>query len=488
MYLLVIFCYISLALLFLDFTGTVHSYLGWVAKIQFAPSIFAGHFVISLCIVFATLLLGRIYCSTICPLGVCQDMASYAASLRKKARFSYRKPRKQLIILRYALLVAFFLGTGSGIVSVFEPYSAFGRMVSQILGPIYKSANNLLAYFAERIDSYAFYTVDIWIKSAGALAVAILTFAVITVFAYKSGRGYCNTLCPVGSLLSLFARFSLFKVRIDMSKCKHCDLCAKNCKSSCINTSNGKIDYLRCVVCLDCTKACPSKAISYAPPPKATRAQKEEALSHSGEERRKLLKGSALAVLGCAVNLQAAGGEGGLAQLKDKEAPNRITPIVPPGSGSIFNFHKHCTSCQLCASVCPNQVLSNKTFGFMKPNVSYERGYCRPECTKCSEVCPTGAIRPISRVEKSATQIGCAVWKSSVCIVNTDRAACDSCSRHCPTGAITMIPQNADNPNSLKIPMIDINRCIGCGACEHLCPARPHSAIYVEGIETHRTI
>jgi polyferredoxin len=248
MFLLVIFCYVSLALLFLDFTGTVHSYLGWVAKIQFAPSIFAGHFIVSLSIVFITLLLGRIYCTTICPLGVCQDIASFFASLKKKARFSYRKPRKTLIILRYALLAIFFASTGSGFVAVLEPYSAFGRMVSQILGPLYKCANNSLAYFAERIDSYAFYTVDIWVKSAGALTVAILTFIVITVYAYKSGRGYCNTLCPVGALLSLFARFSFFKVRIDMSKCKHCDLCAKNCRSSCIDTSTGKIDYLRCVV------------------------------------------------------------------------------------------------------------------------------------------------------------------------------------------------------------------------------------------------
>jgi ferredoxin len=414
-------------------------------------------------------------------------MASYAASLRKKARFSYRKPRKALIILRYALLVVFFISTGSGLVAVLEPYSAFGRMVSQILGPLYKCANNSLAYFAERIGSYAFYTVDIWIKSAGALAVAILTFAVITVFAYKSGRGYCNTLCPVGALLSLFARFSLFKIRTDLSKCKHCDLCAKNCRSSCIDTSTGKIDYLRCVVCLDCAKVCPSKAISYSLPPKKNSEQKDEVLSYSGKERRKLLKGSALAVLGSAVSLQAQG-DGGLAQLKDKEAPNRTVPIVPPGAGSIFNFHKHCTSCQLCVSVCPNQVLSNKTFGFMKPNVSYERGYCRPECTKCSEVCPTGAIRPITRAQKAATQIGHAVWESSICVINSDTAACDNCSRHCPTGAITMIPQNPSGSTSLKIPMIDPNRCIGCGACEHLCPARPHSAIHIEGVETHRTI
>jgi len=458
-----IFFLIAITLLFLDFTGTVHTYLGWVAKIQLVPAILAANLVVALGIIFLTLIFGRFYCSTICPLGAYQDMIS------SKGRFYYRKPSKGLVILRYSLLVSFFITA-----SVIEPYSAYGRMVSQILGPLYKCGNNLLAYFAERADSYAFYTVDIWVKSTASLALAIVTFLVVTIFAYKSGRSYCNIICPVGAFLGLLSKYSLIKPRIDQGKCKHCNWCARICTACCIDVSKSKIDYDRCITCLKCVKGCPAKAISYIRPPK-----KSEAISAQGLERRNLLVGSVIAVLGS----KSYANDGGLTELIDKKTPDRQNPIVPAGAGSFQHFHDHCLGCQLCASVCPNQVLSNKVFGATKPNMSYERGYCRPECTKCSEVCPTGAIKPITRAEKSSIQIGCAVWSKERCIVNTDKVACDLCARKCPNAAITMI-SFADT----KIPMIDTNRCIGCGACEHLCPARPYSAIYVEGLDTHRTV
>lgn len=120
--------------------------------------------------------------------------------------------------------------------------------------------------------------------------------------------------------------------------------------------------------------------------------------------------------------------------------------------------------------------------------MSYELGYCRPECTKCSEVCPAGAIHTITTADKSATQIGHAVWIQKNCIVLTDDVNCGNCARHCPTQAIQMIPLNAEDPNSRLIPAVNTERCIGCGACENLCPARPFSAIYVEGHEMHRTV
>lgn len=116
--------------------------------------------------------------------------------------------------------------------------------------------------------------------------------------------------------------------------------------------------------------------------------------------------------------------DGGLALIEDKKVPDRAVPITPPGSLAARNLTAHCTGCQLCVAACPNQVLrpSGKLMTLMQPEMSYERGYCRPECTKCSEVCPTGAIRPITAAEKSATQIGHAVWIADNCVVNTDGA------------------------------------------------------------------
>ena len=182
--------------------------------------------------------------------------------------------------------------------------------------------------------------------------------------------------------------------------------------------------------------------------------------------------------------------DGGLAPLIDKKNPKRATSIVPAGARGLRHFAQHCTACQLCVSVCPNQILrpSGDLKRLMQPEMSYERGYCRPECAKCAEVCPTDAIHLTSLAEKSAIQIGHAVWIAQNCIVNTDKVSCGNCARHCPTGAIQMIPKDENDESSPKIPVVNTERCIGCGACENLCPARPFSAIYVEGHEMHRVI
>ena len=179
--------------------------------------------------------------------------------------------------------------------------------------------------------------------------------------------------------------------------------------------------------------------------------------------------------------------DGGLAVVEDKVAPKRATHILPAGAFSAQHFAQHCTSCQLCVSACPNGVLRPSTdlSRFMQPEMSYERGYCRPECTRCADVCPTNAIRPITAEQKSSTRIGHAVWVKKNCIPLTDGVECGNCARHCPSGAIQMVAKDAADENSPKIPVVNTERCIGCGACENLCPARPFSAIYVEGHERH---
>ena len=149
-----------------------------------------------------------------------------------------------------------------------------------------------------------------------------------------------------------------------------------------------------------------------------------------------------------------------------------------------------CAHLAVCVAVCPNQVLrpSGKLMSLMLPEMSYERGYCRPECTKCSEVCPTGAIRRITKEDKSSVQIGHAVWIAANCVVNTDGVECGNCARHCSAGAIQMVHKEPGKPDSPRIPVVNEARCIGCGACENLCPSRPFSAIYVEGHQNHRTV
>lgn len=455
--------FLSVTALFVDSSGTVKEWLGWTAKMQFLPALLAMNIVALVVLVALTLLVGRVYCSVICPLGVMQDVVSWISGRRKKkkSRFSYSSEKRWL---RYGILVVFVALLIAGLVPIaalISPYSSYGRMVRSVVSP----------------------------SLSPVAIVAAVSFVVVAILAWIGGRTYCNTVCPVGTVLGFFSRFALFRPMIDTSKCNNCKLCSKKCKASCIDAKNHRIDYSRCVACMDCIYTCKHGAISLPPGP----SPKERGVDTPGgdkagdEMRRKFLTLSATLAATSLIKAQEKKVDGGLAAIEAKQKPNRNTPLVPPGAKSRRHFAQHCTACQLCVSECPNNVLrpSTNLETLMQPEMSYEDGYCRPECTRCSEVCPAGAIRPITVAEKSSTRIGHAVWIRKNCLPVADGVECGNCARHCPSGAILMVHMDANDDESPKIPVIDTERCIGCGACENLCPARPFSAIYVEGHERH---
>jgi len=472
--------FLLITLLFLDFTGTFHAYLGWLAKIQFLPAVLALNVVVVLVLVLLTLVFGRVYCSIICPMGVMQDVI--ASLNRKKNRYSY-SPAKSW--LRYTMLVVLVVALVSGvgsIVALLAPYSSYGRIAQNLFQPIYIGVNNLLAVAAEHFESYVFYRKEVWVRSLPTFIIALVTFVFVFVLAWRNGRTYCNTICPVGTVLGFLARFSWFKIVVDEDKCKQCGKCTRNCKAACIKEKEMTIDYSRCVVCGNCLNNCNFGALSYK------HKKQVEKVVETGKDngRREFLVGAGLAVSTLAMAQEKKKVDGGLAVIEDKVQPERHTPLTPPGSISAKNMAQHCTGCQLCVSECPNDVLRPSTgmTTLMQPTMSYERGYCRVECNRCSSVCPAGAIKPITLAEKSSIQIGRAVWVKKNCIPVTEGKSCGNCARHCPTGAIQMVHID-DDVTKPQIPAVNTARCIGCGACEHLCPARPFSAIYVEGNEIH---
>lgn len=449
------------------FVGIGHEWWGWMAKLQFLPSCFALNFGIVAAIVIATILFGRIYCSVICPLGVFQDIINWISSRRKNKdrRFKFVKERKWL---RYGIFTVFAILHFAGLqafAALVAPYSAYGRIVRSIVAPAQVGAI--------------------------VIAVAAITLVLVAVLAWLGGRTWCNNVCPVGTLLGLFSNVAFFRPRIDESKCIGCKGCEKKCKASCIDSTNHKIDYSRCVDCFDCLDNCKVDAIKYhfELPWKdngatfASAGKKEEGTDAG---RRAFIAGAALAV-GSAATLKAQDIEGGLAAIEGKKAPQRTGRLVPFGAESEKAFYRRCTACQLCVSTCPNGVLRPSTDleHMMQPVMGYEKGYCRPECTACSQVCPAGAINPITPEEKTAIHIGRAVVDYDLCVVNRDGVSCGNCSRHCPVGAIVMVSKDPSDPRSPKIPTVLEEKCIGCGACENLCPSRPYSAIHVNGLDVH---
>ena len=470
--------FVGLTLLFLDFTGTLHQWLGWMASVQFLPAVLSLNVAVVVCLVLLTLVCGRIYCSVVCPLGVLQDVFAWLGKKAKKNRYTYSKEVTWLRYLLLAVMVA-ALAAGMGtVVQLLAPYSAFGRIATLLLQPLWQVGNNALASLSERYDSYAFYTVEVWMRSMPVFIIALATLVLLVVLAWRGGRTYCNSVCPVGTVLSFLARFSLFKVRFDTNKCKNCSLCTKSCKAACIDFKNHKVDYSRCVVCGDCIAKCKFGALSLS-----------AAGGEASASRRSFLLAGALATT-AALAQEKKKVDGGLAELVGKKAPERQTPLVPPGAQSLKNMQTRCTGCQLCVSECPNGVLRPGTdlLHLMQPVMDFNRGYCRPECTRCSDVCPTGAIKPLDAVLKSSIQTGHAVVSADHCISALGETECGNCARHCPAEAIEMVPSDPDDDLSPSVPSVNEAACIGCGACEYLCPVRPVSAIHVEGHEVHRNI
>ena len=450
--------------------------LSWLAEIQFVPTILAGSFLAAGGILVATLLLGRVYCSIVCPLGILQDVL---CSLRRKRHYEYRRGRP---LLRAVFLGIFLAGIVIGVPVVYgllEPYSAFGRMAASIGEPVSVLAHNGAEWLARKAGSLALAPQPLVFHGWAALLAALATLGVIAFLVMNNGRTWCNTFCPVGTLLGLLSCHAVIRPRIDVSRCMHCGKCASVCKAGCIDAENGSVDASRCVACWNCADCCAQNALRFFP---------SESTSVAGKkERRAALAGLAGLLVTPLHNAFAADAkkESEIPALRHKERRTHPVPLLPPGALGVRHFSSRCTGCQLCVTACPHDVLHSYDSGkgMLQPAMSFEHGFCHLECVSCGKVCPTDAITALRPEEKSSIQVGRAVVHPDACVVTTDKVACTACQRSCPADAISLV-----GGSDLKYPAVDAERCIGCGACEYICPARPLAAIQVEGNVEHRRI
>lgn len=465
---------------FLDFAEILPMQFHVLTKIQFIPALLALEIGVIIALIALTLLFGRVYCSSICPLGIYQDFINwFSQKILKKKRFRFLKP---LTILRWSVvgitLIAFLAGFNF-LVGLLDPYSAYGRISVHIFRPAYLAGNNLLESIFTKFDNHTFYRMGVYILSISSLIIALITIASVSVLAWINGRIYCNSICPVGTVLGFLSKFSLFKIRINESTCNSCGSCGRKCKASCIDTKLHEIDYSRCINCFDCIDVCSQDAISFTYSPK-------KAIDKTVDTSKRRF------MMAVGVTSLAAGkliADKNLNVLETSNKAERKSPISPPGSLNHKNLLNKCTSCHLCVSKCPSGVIKPSFLeygvaGIMQPMLYFDKGFCNYDCTICSEVCPTGAISLIDKDTKHHTQTGQVQFIIENCIVYTDETHCGACSEHCPTQAVSMIPYK----NGLTIPHTEVSICVGCGGCEFICPAKPYKAIYVEGITRHETL
>lgn len=259
--------------LFVDFRNTGPEWYDFVAKWQIIPAIFAASVVTVVILLAATLIFGRIYCSTLCPLGVLQDIMNriFGFLLGKRQRTSRFSYSRGFPVLRYTVFVLFAFAMVQGIWhmgvrawgALIEPYSAYGRIAQSLFGPVYDWGNNVLANYAVKEGSTTFWHIATDFSTGPVFYIACITFVLLFVMVILAGRLWCNTLCPAGTLLGFFSRFSVLAPIINKSRCVGCRKCEHNCKAQCIDIDNKTIDHSRCVTCFNCLGQCKFSSLKY---------------------------------------------------------------------------------------------------------------------------------------------------------------------------------------------------------------------------------
>ena len=484
---LIVICFF---VVFSDFKYIIPSkYINLLLWFQFVPSVLKFYDLLTLAsagfagVLILTLISGRTYCSFLCPLGITQDLSSRIGGRirRKFRRYGYKKP---FTILRYLILIITVIVTvfsGIYLLTLLDPYSIFGRSATMFIKPVVIVINNFFTWVLGKFDNYSLSHIKVSSYKLISYAIPTIFLLLVGILSLTKGRLYCNMICPVGTLLGLISKISLLRIRFDEDKCTKCGRCSIGCKSSCIEFLKYRVDVSRCVNCFNCISICPDKALSYG----FVRMKKKTSITDNS--KRKFIAGMVGALLGLPALLSGQDNKTPVPQKASTVPENKTSPVCPPGAGSIEDFNKTCTACSLCITACPNQVLKPAFMeygiaGIMQPVMDYHKSFCTYNCTKCTEICPAYALRPLVIEAKKLTQLGKVNFIKDNCIVKTEKTACGACSESCPTKAVYMVPYEGN----LLIPETNTEICIGCGHCEFACPTKPFKAIFVDGNPVHQ--
>ncbi|MEE9218212.1 MAG: 4Fe-4S binding protein [Acidobacteriota bacterium] len=424
-------------------------------------------FLWSLVLVALSVVFGRAFCGWLCPIGTLNHFISWLTQRLRRGRPSEVNRWRPHFRLKYLLLVALLVtaGFGSSQVGLLDPLSLGVRSISSGLLPALSAALPG-EEFRPRLYQWAWLT--------GAIFISILAANVWI------ARWWCRALCPLGALLGWISRGAVYRIEIDPELCTHCDRCAAACQGA--DEPFGRHRVSECHVCLNCVSACPEQAIAF-------RSFAPTAAPSGGVDlpRRKFL-GAALA--GAVLLPLFRATAGGATSLKPEA-------IRPPGALAEEEFLARCLRCGACGNACPTSAIQPSLGetgieGLWTPVVVPRRGWCEPTCTLCGQVCPSGAIRELTPEEKGWTRpegygvrIGTAFLDHGRCLPWGMATPCIVCQEVCPTTPKAIWLQEAvvsgqdGEAVRLQRPMVDPNRCVGCGLCEAKCPVVDLAAIRV---------
>ena len=455
-----ILCILSLFFIFpSDFSKMVYNLQIGPALIRLFKGIGINALLTVLIPILFVFLFGRIYCSILCPLGILQDFARCVGNyfkLGEKPQFGNKTAVKITRISILVVVVGLLLLDSSIAVSWLEPFTIFSRTLFLLKSIVTKSIPTSL------IPS-------IFIG---------MTIGIIFLTALKKNRFFCIWVCPIGTVLWGISKFSLLKFRINKSTCTNCGKCVAACKTNAISLKNKTVDPMLCVGCFNCLTACKNNSMTFSPPKKVDKNTKNEKNTSSNfpKSRRKFVRqlGSFLLI--------AVSPSNTLMSHKKKQVSLKIkskSPVYPPGVKNISHFKNLCTGCMVCAQKCPAEIIS---FSLDKscrsgiiPILNFQNNYCLENCVECTTVCPTGALSPLSIIEKKDYKIAKLKINSDYCLNVKDKLECSLCSEICPVNAIKMRPSP---DNNFKIPFVNTDICNGCGKCQYRCPSQNSDEIF----------
>lgn len=476
---------VSAAVAIAIFAAVALGYDLWLCRWQLAPAVFAGSLTWIALWLAVTAVAGRVYCSAVCPAGALLDLFGWLG--HRKRGYFFSTPREMMRRTITAIAVVALLVGIPVMFDYLEPASAFSRLAAWGVAPL--------------VRPVAF--------SLGAGIVAFATLGALVATAMARGRIICNTICPVGAVLAEVARFSVYHMDVNTDKCIGCGRCVERCKAECIDPSSHTVDQARCVMCFNCVAACSNSAITYrrgrhrlvmpmmqTADSSRTNIEQPDQTTYDSNAPRKLDRRKFIASL-----LTGAP----LAALAAATAPNpdieSLNPVHPPGLRSIDSLRLLCTACGACSAACPSGIIrpgGDKVKILrspLRPMLEFETGFCRYDCVRCTEVCPTDTLVPLTPSEKHIFVIGKARVVPQFCSEYTTGEGCGICARRCPRRAITIAPvelpeASPGHPASRtellpsgrprRLPQVDIELCIGCGACRYYCPSSQRAFI-IEG-------
>lgn len=451
--------------------------------------VFLAAFIPAIVLLVLTLLLGRFFCGWVCPMGITLDVTDRLLKRKGKKHDDSTEPLP-LKPLKYGLLIVILVAAyfEANLAGWFDPQSLITRTYVQVFLPALQYVADLLfrglypVEFARPVTTgvHSFFKTTIFALEQqtfhGSMA-TLLIFTAIALLVFFNRRFWCRFICPMGAILALTSRCSLFKRTVDETKCINCNRCVRNCRMGAIEVG-GKTDYKgECIECFTCVEVCPVEAVSFRP----VWMRGADTLPVNFTRRTLMISAGAGLLAVPAVRLATG-------------SPAR-SPIRPPGAGGDFGsdyFMQTCIRCGQCMRVCPTNAIQPTWFdagveGLWSPEITPRTGYCEYNCTLCGQVCPTGAIAELAPADKKRRQLGLAAFDRNRCIPWSRNENCLVCEEHCPvpTKAIRFRTEerlnDAGEAVEVKLPYVVEAECIGCSICENVCPVNGRAGVRVTG-------